>query len=82
MDRHTIFDMVVKNVAEVVPDLAGHDFQLTDSLVELGVDSVERSEIVIMTLENMNLNIPAVQVFGPKNLGELADLLHAKALAL
>lgn len=81
MDRLSVYQLILKNAREVVPDLEDHDFQESDSLRDLDVDSVERAEIVTMTLEDLNLDIPRVEVFGPKNLGELASLLHAKLSA-
>jgi polyketide biosynthesis acyl carrier protein len=47
-------------------------------MADLGLDSVSRQEVLIMTMEEIGLNLPMVQLFGPRNIGELTDLLHAK----
>ncbi|HEU0123688.1 MAG TPA: hypothetical protein VFQ91_24370 [Bryobacteraceae bacterium] len=47
----------------------------------LGLDSVERHEVLILTLEAIGLDVPLVALHGPRNIGELAELLHAKLLA-
>jgi polyketide biosynthesis acyl carrier protein len=78
MDRQAVFALIVKHCREVVPDLAAHEFCDTDRLVELGANSMERAEIVMMTLEELALEIPRVEAFGPRNIGELADLLYRK----
>jgi polyketide biosynthesis acyl carrier protein len=45
---------------------------------QLGLDSVERQEVVMLTLEAIGLEIPLVQLRGPRTIGDLAELLHAK----
>lgn len=79
MDRDTIWAVIVGQIREVVPELAGRPIAETESMAELGLDSIERSEIIMNTLEALELDLPMVQVHGPKNLGELADLLYAKS---
>jgi polyketide biosynthesis acyl carrier protein len=39
---------------------------------------VDRAEIITLTLEALALRTPRVELFGPRNIGELADLLYAK----
>lgn len=78
MDVKNIFKLIVAHTREVVPELEGHDFKRSDSLKELGADSVDRSEILIKTMESLSLNIPAVALYGPKNLGELAEVIYEK----
>ena len=39
---------------------------------------MDRAAIVMMVLEALALKIPRTEVFGPNNIGELADLLHKK----
>lgn len=81
MTREDIFEIIVRHAREVLPALESDDLQATDSLDQLGANSVERTEIVLMTLESLSLNIPRVETFGPKNIGELAQLLYEKKLA-
>lgn len=81
MTTDDIFTLIVKHTCAVIPKLASHVFKRTDSLRELGANSIDRSEIVIMTLEDLALNIPLVEVSRASNIGELADLIHAKTAA-
>jgi polyketide biosynthesis acyl carrier protein len=81
VNSDAVFQIILSNVREVVPELDGHPFQRADQLKELGVGSLERTEIVVMTLEAVGLNIPIVQMYGPQNLGELADLIAIKVSA-
>ncbi|MFI1761420.1 acyl carrier protein [Streptomyces sp. NPDC020800] len=71
-----VFDLVVKHTCEVMPELDGHTFVATDSLRELGANSMDRAEIIMMTLEALAVSIPLVELAGANNIGELAKLIH------
>lgn len=55
MDKQRIFEVLVTNICEVLPELDGHSFAPQDQLVELGADSVDRAEIITMVLEDLSL---------------------------
>jgi polyketide biosynthesis acyl carrier protein len=74
----TIFDLIARSAREVLPDLETHAFTRGDSLAELGANSMDRAEITMLVMEQLALKIPRTELFGPNNIGELADLLHAK----
>jgi len=78
LESDYILSILIGQIREVVPELVDHDIGAADSMAALGVDSVERSEILMNTLEILGLDLPMVQLHGPRNLGELADLLKAK----
>jgi polyketide biosynthesis acyl carrier protein len=78
MNTDKIFDLIVQSTREVIPEMAHHSFTRADRLQDLGANSVDRAEIVMMVLEALSLQIPRVEVFGPRNIGELADLLLEK----
>jgi polyketide biosynthesis acyl carrier protein len=73
-----ILEVIASCTREVLPGLEDHPFRRTDRLVDLGANSIDRAEIVMMVLEKLSLKIPRTAVFGPSNIGELSDLLHAK----
>lgn len=52
MDKQRIFEVLITNICEVLPELDGHRFEPEDQLVELGADSVDRAEIITMVLED------------------------------
>jgi polyketide biosynthesis acyl carrier protein len=80
MNIQHIFDIITRHTCEVIPSLEGHSFQLTDSLRDLGANSIDRSEIIMMTLETLSLNIPLILIARAENMGELASILHEKML--
>lgn len=44
----------------------------------LGIDLVNRVEIVMMVMEDLFLNILCIELVGVKNLGELVDIFVEK----
>lgn len=77
-DKEQIFALIVNYTKELLPELEEHNFKRSDSLEDLGANSLDRSEILLMTLEELNIDSPAVEFHGPKNIGELADVIDAK----
>jgi polyketide biosynthesis acyl carrier protein len=78
LNTSTILDVIVRCTRDVVPELQTREIQATDSLAELGANSIDRAEIVMMVVESLQLQVQRTELFGPNNLGELADLLHRK----
>jgi len=78
LNKEDIFALVVTHSREVVPELEAHEFKRTDQLSELGANSVDRAEIIMMTMESISLRIPLLELSGTGNIGELADLIHKK----
>jgi polyketide biosynthesis acyl carrier protein len=78
MSKDDIFKLLIRNICEVLPDLEGHDFKPDDRLADLGANSVDRADIVMMTMEALSLQIPRVELFGAKNIGELTNVLYEK----
>jgi polyketide biosynthesis acyl carrier protein len=78
MNSDEIFAVICDNVRQVLSGLGDRQLVRTDRLDALGANSVDRTEIVIMTMERLDLNIPLVDTYGPRNIGELADLLSTK----
>jgi polyketide biosynthesis acyl carrier protein len=78
MSKDEIFELIQRNTREVIPGLEAYAFRRSDRLSDLGANSVDRAEIIMMTMEAMSLQIPRVELFGAGNIGELADILHEK----
>lgn len=78
MTQQDILGLIARHAGDVLPRLQNHAFQPTDSLKELGANSVDRSEIIMMTLESLSMRVPLIDMAKAKNIGELADIIHAK----
>ncbi|MBO1581235.1 acyl carrier protein [Bacillus sp. XF8] len=78
MKKEDIFLILVQHAREIVPELEQHHFQWEDRLVDLGADSVNRAEIIMLTLEALSLRIPSIELSEARNLGGLAEILYEK----
>lgn len=78
MNKHDIFELIVRHSREVVPELEEYEFKHSDRLNDLGANSMDRADIVMMTMEALSLQVPRVELFGAQNIGELADLFYEK----
>jgi polyketide biosynthesis acyl carrier protein len=76
MTKTDIFEIVVRNARDVLPTLTDQRIAPNDSLKALGANSLDRSEIVMMTLEALELTLPLAATAGAKNIDELVKLLH------
>lgn len=79
MTKEEIFERIVENTKEVLPELEEHDFKMDDSLKALGCNSIDRSEILMMTLEDLDSTLAMLELAKAANIGELAAILNEKA---
>ncbi|MEV7775542.1 acyl carrier protein [Kitasatospora sp. NPDC086791] len=81
MSTQDVLKLIVENTREVLPELEDHAFTADDSLKELGANSIDRAEILMMTIEALSVSIPLAELADARNIGELADRIHAKSNA-
>lgn len=77
MTREQIFAIVKKNTLEVLPDVQPDDVRIEGQLKDLGANSIDRVEIVTMSMEDLDLQIPLVELGKVSNISGLVDILHA-----
>lgn len=82
MNRDQILEIIVGHARTVVPMLAQHQFTPTDSLKALGANSVDRADIIMMTLESLGKNIPLMAMAKADNIADLARIIHEKCQQL
>ena len=78
MGSEAVFAALLAQIRDVVPELSAHNFARGDSMSDLGVNSIERSEVLLLTLDAIGLKLPPREFHGAKSIGELSDLLYAK----
>lgn len=82
MDKENIFRLVADCCCEIIPALRKHEFKSSDRLNDLGANSVDRADILEMTMEALSLQIPRLELFGAKNIGELVDIIYEKSQSI
>lgn len=78
MTKTELLDLIARHTREILAGLDAHQFVASDRLVDLGANSVDRAEIAMLVQESLGLSVPRVELFGPRNIGELADLFLKK----
>jgi polyketide biosynthesis acyl carrier protein len=79
MSTQKIVDIISAHTREVIPELESHQFHGTDNLKDLGANSMDRSEIIMMTLDTLSLQVPLVEMVGAENIEELATIIYEKS---
>lgn len=82
MNEEEIFKILTRHACEVLQELENHHFKPSDILKDLGANSIDRSEIVMMTLDSLSLKIPLLEIAGARNIGELATILYEKSQSI
>ncbi|MFF0828634.1 acyl carrier protein [Brevibacillus sp. NPDC003359] len=74
MNRQEITAVIIKNLYEIVPELEGRELRLEDRLSDLGLNSVDRADLISMVMEDLSLlQTQRSQFIGMSSIGELAD---------
>ncbi|MGD0097601.1 MAG: acyl carrier protein [Terracidiphilus sp.] len=81
MTQTEVLDLIARHTREMLPGLDAHQFITSDRLADLGANSVDRAEIAMLVQESLGLSVPRIELFGPRNIGELADLFLEKLRA-
>ncbi|MDT7041213.1 phosphopantetheine-binding protein [Candidatus Nitronereus thalassa] len=81
MSRAEIFEVVKKNIQEIVEGLADREVVETDSMEELGADSLEVVEVVSRSMKELKIRVPRAELTNARNIKELVDLFEKATLA-
>jgi polyketide biosynthesis acyl carrier protein len=74
-----ISNIIIGHARDIVPGLADHTFTATDSLKGLGANSIDRADIIMMTLETLKKSMPLMELAKAENIADLSRLIHEKA---
>jgi polyketide biosynthesis acyl carrier protein len=78
MTKNDVFEIVKSNTLDVLTELTPDDVTLTQQLKALGANSVDRMEIVAMSMERLRIRVPMSELSGASNIEELVDMLCAR----
>lgn len=71
-----VLDVIRRNVLELLPDLDPADVAPQHSLAGLGANSIDRADIVAMSMEDLGISIGVTEFAGVNDIGTLAALLR------
>lgn len=77
MTKTEVFEIVRKNILEILPDLTPETVSTDKSLSELGANSVDRMEVVTLSMQDLGVKIPLLSFAGVGNIGGLVNVLFS-----
>lgn len=81
MTQADVFEVVKKNIRDVLFHLEGQEIPLAASLKELGANSIDRADIAVQCVEDLQIKIPMIEFAGVQNIEGLVLLLTRKVNA-
>jgi acyl carrier protein len=79
--REEMFAVVRSNIQEIVESAKGVEIKETDSMRDLGADSLEIVEVVSRSMKALRIKVPRTELSGARNLKDLLDLFEKFAAA-
>ncbi|MFJ6895186.1 phosphopantetheine-binding protein [Streptomyces hokutonensis] len=78
MTHNEIWEVLCRHVRDVLGDVQVGKIYPGQSLRDLGANSLDRMDIMVGAVNELQLNVPTAALAVTPTLGELADLLHAR----
>ncbi len=75
-DRASILAVLQHSVQDVIPGFPLEHIIPANSLKDLGANSLDRAEIIMLTLRTLNLKVPLMTLASAKNIGDLVMLMQ------
>jgi len=79
VSKATVFEVVKEVIAEVLPDVSPDHISIGQNLKALGANSIERTEIVVLSMEKLGVNVSLMSFGGVENIEGMVDVLVANA---
>ncbi|RBL89853.1 phosphopantetheine-binding protein [Chitinophaga flava] len=76
--KNEVIALIKENLLEIIPELSGSQIPLDETFVNLGANSIDRGELITLTLERLDLEISRIEFVGAQTINELADLIIEK----
>ena len=77
MTKDQVFEIVKKHVLEILPKVRPEMISIEKSLSDLGANSVDRMEVVTLSMEDLGLKIPLLSFAGVTDIEGLVDVLFS-----
>lgn len=75
MNKHAIYQIVEMVIKDVLPDINENLISGTKSLKDLGANSIDRMEVITMSLEKIGIKIPLINFAKVTNIEGIVDVL-------
>ncbi|MCF6255544.1 MAG: acyl carrier protein [Gammaproteobacteria bacterium] len=75
MEKESIFLVVKDAIADVLPDVDTEAVSIEQNLKSLGANSIDRTEIVMSSMEKLGIKLPLVSFGGVENIEDMVDVM-------
>ncbi|KIA95291.1 MULTISPECIES: phosphopantetheine-binding protein [unclassified Flavobacterium] len=76
--KNKIVEQIRENLIEIIPELEGQTISNDEKLSDIGANSIDRAELIALTLEQLEKEIPRIELAGAQTINELAELIAEK----
>ncbi|MGY3792646.1 phosphopantetheine-binding protein [uncultured Aquimarina sp.] len=76
--KNNLIQIIKDNLLEILPELQDQEISTTETFVDLGANSVDRGELITLTLEKLDLDVSRIEFVTAETIDQLADLLMEK----
>lgn len=80
MTKNDIFNVIKKNILETLPKISPNMISYEKKLIDLGANSVDRIEIIIMSMKDLNIKIPLLNFSKVSTIKDLINVLISYVL--
>ncbi len=81
MNSKEIFEVIVSNLRDILPEIEHEPIEYGSRLCLLGTGSVGRAELIEKTLEDLEIEANRFEFHAAANLGELAEMFTQRVNA-
>ncbi|GAA3273729.1 MULTISPECIES: phosphopantetheine-binding protein [Dactylosporangium] len=71
-----VMEAIRRSVLEVLPELEASQVTEEVSLTDLGANSIDRTDVVTMTMDDLGVSVPVGEFRDVRDIGSLARLLR------
>jgi polyketide biosynthesis acyl carrier protein len=76
MDERTIFEAIRRNVRVVIPEIPEDAIVLDGTLSELGLNSIDRVEVITLAMEELAIAVPVHEFHRGDTIGALVRVMR------
>jgi polyketide biosynthesis acyl carrier protein len=76
--KNQIIEQIRENLIEIIPELEEKTISNDEKLSDIGANSIDRAELIALTLEQLEKEIPRIELAGAQTINELAELIAEK----
>ncbi|WP_133719198.1 acyl carrier protein [Methylocaldum gracile] len=81
MTREEIFEVIKRNIREILYGLGDEEINIEASLKDLGANSIDRADIVTQSMADLQLKMSLIELGSARNISDLVDLFYRKQQA-